>query len=173
MGASGGQGMDKKSRPARVQIWYELQTKSGAIEKKNLPFVMFTMADLRGKPATPRDKMRDRKPSEITAENFDKVMKSYSPTVSFNVPNMLPGGNKEEGIPVNLTFESMKSFSPDEIAKNVPVLKKLLDARNQLQNLLSYMDADRDIESLVARLRSDENLLKSLMAEGKPADGAQ
>lgn len=169
-GASGGQKVNKSSR---VQIWYELQTKNGAIEKKNIPFVMFSMADFRGKPKQPREKLRDRKPVEITGETFDKVMKSMAPRAQFQVPNVLPGANKDEDVPVDITFESLASFSPQEIAKAVPAMKKLLDTRNQLQNLLTYIDADKDIESLAKKLTAPggEELLKSLMAAAKPADG--
>jgi type VI secretion system protein ImpB len=171
MPASGGQGADKGSRPARVQIWYELDSGRG-IEKKEIPFVMMSMADLRGNVSAdkPREKLRDRKTSEISAENFDKVMKSYSPRVRFDVPNKLPGATADSMVPVDITFDSMASFSPENLARNVPHLKKLLDARNELQNLLTYMD-DRKIEELVQKLRGDENLLKSMMAAPKPEDG--
>lgn len=171
MPAGGGQAKDKGSRPARVQIYYELETRKGAVEKKELPFVMFSIADLKGKPEKPREKLKDRKAMEISNENFDKVMKSMAPRVDFEVPNVLPGAKEGEDVKVQLSFESLKSFSPDEIAKNVPALRKLLDARNELQNLLTYADANQDFENLVNKLRGNDALLKSLMAAPKPNEG--
>ena len=155
-----------RNRAPRVQIEYDVEV-YGAEKKVQLPFVMGVMSDLSGKPADPLAPVADRKFLEIDVDNFDSRMKSMKPRVAFAVPNTLTG---EGNISVDLTFESMDDFSPAAIAKKGGALSKLLEARQQLQNLVTYMDGKGGAEELVGRLMSDPSLLASMASSAKPAD---
>jgi type VI secretion system protein ImpB len=154
-----------RNRAPRVQIEYDLEL-YGAEKKVNLPFVMGVMSDLSGKPAEALAPVTDRKFLEIDVDNFDERLKSMKPRVAFQVPNTLTG---EGNIPVDITFESMADFSPGAIAKKVEPLAKLLEARTQLSNLLTYMDGKGGAEQLLSKVLGDQELLKSLAAAPKPA----
>lgn len=153
-----------RNRAPRVQIEYDLEL-YGSEKKINLPFVMGVMADLSGKPADPLAPVGDRKFLEIDTDNFDERLKSMKPRVAFNVPNTLTG---EGNLPVDITFESMADFSPAAIAKKVEPLAKLLEARTQLSNLLTYMDGKGGAEALMNKVISDPELLKTLGSSAKP-----
>jgi type VI secretion system protein ImpB len=154
-----------RNRAPRVQIEYDLEL-YGAEKKVSLPFVMGVMADLSGKPADPLAPVADRKFMEIDVDNFDERMKSMKPRVAFQVPNTLTG---EGNLSVDITFESMDDFSPAAVARKVEPLRKLLEARTQLSNLLTYMDGKGGAEALVSKVMSDPELLKSLASAPKPA----
>jgi type VI secretion system protein ImpB len=154
-----------RNRAPRVQIEYDLEL-YGAEKKVNLPFVMGVMSDLSGKPAEALAPVADRKFLEIDVDNFDERLKSMKPRVAFQVPNTLTG---EGNIPVDITFESMADFSPGAIAKKVEPLAKLLEARTQLSNLLTYMDGKGGAEALLSKVLGDQELLKSLATAPKPA----
>ncbi|HWA24644.1 MAG TPA: type VI secretion system contractile sheath small subunit [Lacunisphaera sp.] len=156
----------QRNRAPRVQIEYDVEL-YGAQKKVELPFVMGVMADLSGKPADPLAPVQDRKFLEIDAENFDERLKAMKPRVSFQVPNTLTG---EGSLNVDITFESMDDFSPAAIARKVEPLRKLLEARTQLSNLLSYMDGKDGAEALIAKALNDPEVLKSLASAPKPAE---
>lgn len=155
-----------RNRAPRVQIEYDVEL-FGASKKIQLPFVMGVMADLSGKPAEPLPGVADRKFLEIDVDNFDSRMKSMKPRVQFTVPNTLTG---EGNMAVEMTFGSMDDFSPAAIANKVEPLRKLLEARQQLSNLVTFMDGKTGAEELVERIMHDPELLKSLAAQAKPAD---
>jgi len=156
-----------RNRAPRVQIEYDLEV-YGATKKVELPFVMGVMADLSGKPADAPPGVADRKYTSIDVDNFDDVLKKAKPRVAFQVPNTLTG---EGNLSVDITFESMEDFSPAAIAKKVEALNKLLAARTELSNLLTYMDGKSGAEELVAKILKDPELLNSLAAAPKPAEG--
>lgn len=153
-----------RNRAPRVQIEYDVEV-YGAEKKVELPFVMGVMADLSGKPAEALPGVDERKFLEIDVDNFDDRLKAAKPRVAFQVPNTLTG---EGNISVDVTFESMDDFSPAAVAKKVESLNKLLTARTELSNLLTYMDGKSGAEDLVAKLLNDPTLLKSLAAAPKP-----
>jgi type VI secretion system protein ImpB len=153
-----------RNRAPRVQIEYDVEL-YGAQKKVELPFVMGVMADLSGKPAEPLPDVGDRKFLEIDVDNFDERLKSCKPRVAFQVPNTLTG---EGNLSVEMTFESMDDFSPAAVARKVDSLNKLLGARTQLANLLTYMDGKGKAEDLIGKLLQDPELLKSLAAAPKP-----
>lgn len=158
-----------RNRAPRVQIEYDVEV-YGAEKKVQLPFVMGVMADLSGQPADPLAPVADRKVLEIDVDNFDARLKAMKPRVAMQVPNTLTG---EGNLSVDLTFESMDDFSPAAIARKVEPLRKLLDARTQLSNLLTYMDGKSGAEDLMAKVMNDPELLKSLAAAPKPADESE
>ena len=156
-----------RNRAPRVQIEYEVEL-YGAEKKVQLPFVMGVMSDLSGKPSEPLAPVAERKFLEIDVDNFDSRMKSMKPRVAFQVPNVLTG---EGNLSVDITFENMDDFSPAAVASRVDGLKQLLEARQQLANLVTYMDGKTGAEELLAKVIKDEALLKSLASSAKPADG--
>lgn len=155
-----------RNRAPRVQIEYDVEL-YGAEKKVQLPFVMGVLADLSGKPADPLAPVADRKLLEIDVDNFDDRLKSMKPRVAFTVPNTLTG---EGNLNVDITFESMDDFSPAAIARKVEGLNKLLEARTQLANLVTYMDGKGGAEDLIAKVINDPALLQSLVAAPKPAE---
>ena len=158
-----------RNRAPRVQIEYDLET-YGAQQTISLPFVMGVMADLSGKPEEALPAVADRKFLEIDVDNFDERMKAAKPRVAFQVPNTLTG---EGNLSVDLTFESMEDFSPAAVAKKVEALDKLLSARTQLSNLLTYMDGKGGAEELVAKLLADPALMQSLSASPNPNEESE
>jgi len=153
-----------RNRAPRVQIEYDVEL-YGAEKKVQLPFVVGVMADLAGKSEVPQPGIADRKFLEIDIDNFDSRMKAMKPRAAFAVPNTLTG---EGNLSVDLTFESMDDFSPAAIAEKVEPLKKLLDARKELTNLMTYMDGKPGAEGLLADAMQNPELLKSLVAAPAP-----
>ncbi len=155
-----------RNRAPRVQIEYDVEV-FGAQKKVQLPFVMGVLADLSGKPADPLAPVADRKFQDFDTDNFDARMKAMKPRVQISVPNTLTG---EGSIPVEMTFQSMDDFSPAAVARSVEPLRKLLEARQELNNLITYMDGKTGAEQLLERVLNDPELLKSLAATPKPAE---
>jgi len=157
-----------RNRAPRVQIEYDVEL-YGAEKTIQLPFVMGVLSDLSGKPAEALAPVSERKFLEFDVDNFDQRMKSMKPRVAFQVSNALTG---DGNMSVEITFESMDDFSPAAIAKKVDSLSKLLEARTQLANLITYMDGKSGAEELIAKVLGDQALLKTLAASKKPADEA-
>jgi type VI secretion system protein ImpB len=155
-----------RNRAPRVQIEYDVEL-YGAEKKVQLPFVMGVMSDLSGKPSEALPSVADRKFLEIDTDNFDSRMKSMKPRVAFQVPNTLTG---DGNLSVDITFESMDDFSPAAVARKVDGLNKLLEARQQLSNLITYMDGKTGAEELISKVLADPALLSSLTAEAKPQE---
>jgi len=153
-----------RNRAPRVQIEYDVEL-YGAEKKVQLPFVMGVMSDLAGKSEEPQPAVADRKFLEIDVDNFDERMKSMKPRAAFTVPNTLTG---EGNMAVDITFESMNDFSPAAIAAKVEPLAKLLEARTQLSNLMTYMDGKTGAEDLIGKIIQDPTLLKTLAAQPSP-----
>jgi type VI secretion system protein ImpB len=165
--ATSSQKFIQRNRAPRVQIEYDVEL-YGAEKKVQLPFVMGVMSDLSGNPKDPLAPVADRKFVDVSVDNFDDRLKAMKPRVAFQVPNTLTG---EGNISVDLTFESLDEFSPAAIARKVGALNQLLEARNQLSNLVTYMDGRTGAEDLVANLLRDPALLQALAAAPKPEGG--
>jgi type VI secretion system protein ImpB len=153
-----------RNRAPRVQIEYDVEL-YGAEKKIELPFVMGVMADLSGKPAEPLPAVSDRKFLEVDVDNFDDRLKACKPRVSFQVPNTLTG---EGNLNVEMTFENMDDFSPAAVARKVDALNKLLQARTELANLLTYMDGKDKAEELVGKLLNNPEMMKSFTSAPNP-----
>lgn len=164
MGKASSQKFINRNRAPRVHIEYDVEL-YGAEKKVELPFVAGVMADLSGKPAEPLPPVADRKFLEIDVDNFDERLKACKPRVAFQVPNTLTG---EGNLAVEMTFQSMDDFSPAAVARKVDALNKLLTARTELSNLLTYMDGKSGAEDLIGKLLEDPNLLKAMAATPKP-----
>ena len=159
-----GQKFIARNRAPRVQIEYEVEI-YGSEKKIQIPFVMGVLADLSGKPAEALPDVADRKFLDIDVDNFDARMKAMKPRAAFVVPNTLTG---EGNLAVDVTFESMDDFSPAAVARKVDALNKLLEARTQLNNLLSYMDGKSAAEETIRQALQDPALLKALASAPKP-----
>jgi len=165
-----------RNRPPRVHIEYEVE-KWGSEVTVRLPFVAGVLADLSGKadppeevPAehgTARGSFEDRKFLEIDVDNFDQRMKAMKPRCSFQVPNTITG---ESNLSIDLTFETMDDFSPAAVARKVDGVRELLEAREQLKSLLSFMDGKTKAEDLISGLLNDEAMLRSLTARPNAVD---
>jgi len=155
-----GQKFIKRNRPPRVQISYE--DPYDAEKLVELPFVMGIMADLSGN-ASPVDKppMAERKFSNVDMDNFEEYMESVQPAATFRVDNKL-SDQPDEKMGVSLTFTKMSDFDPAGIARQVPALKALLEAREQLANLQRYMDGKVAAEDKLRQLLSSPELMKAL-----------
>jgi type VI secretion system protein ImpB len=153
-----------RNRAPRVQIEYDVET-YGSEKKVQLPFVVGVMSDLSGNPSDPLQPVSDRKMLEIDVDNFDDRMKAIKPRVAFMVPNTMTG---EGNVAVDITFTSLDDFSPAAVARKVDSLAKLLEARTQLSNLLTYMDGKSGAEALIAKVLNDPALLKTLAAQPAP-----
>ncbi len=166
MGKESSQKFIARNRAPRVQIEYDVEV-YGAEKSVQLPFVMGVLADLSGQPADPLAPVADRKFLEIDVDNFDERLKSMKPRVAVQVPNTLTG---EGNLSVDMTFESMDDFTPAAIARKVGSLNKLLEARGQLSNLLTYMDGKTGAEELIAKLLAEPTLMQALTSAPKPQE---
>jgi type VI secretion system protein ImpB len=165
VGSKSSQKFIGRNRAPRVQIEYDLEV-YGSEKKIILPFVMGVMADLSGNPKEALPPVAERKLLEIDVDNFDDRMKAIKPRAAFRVPNTLTGDGE---LTVDLSFDSMDDFSPAAVARKVEPLAKLLEARTQLSNLLTYMDGKSGAEELLGKLLQDHALMQSLTASANPA----
>lgn len=159
-----------RNRAPRVQIEYDVEL-YGAEQKVELPFVMGVMSDLSGQPDpdNPLPPVDQRKFLEISVDNFDDRMAAMTPRVAFNVPNTISGQGQ---VPVELRFNKMEDFSPAAVANQVEPLRRLLEMRERIASLLTYMDGKVDAERYVSELLQDPKRLSQLAAAAPalPAD---
>jgi type VI secretion system protein ImpB len=146
-------------RPPRVQIRYDVETK-GKMEKKELPFVVGVIADLSAESKAELKPLRDREVVDIDSQTLDTVMSKAAPRVALSVQNRLSDPNTK--LMVELNFKSMEDFEPARIAEQVPALKKLLDARKELKQLLSKMEGNDELERLLADVLTNKDKAKAV-----------
>lgn len=167
MSSKSGQRFIKENRAPRVHIEYEVET-YGSRQKVELPFVMGVMSDLSGKSEVEKKPLDKRDFLEFDMDNFEQRMEAIAPRAVFQVENTLTG---EGRLAVDLTFKSMEDFTPGAVARQVPALRKLLEARQELSDLMAYMDGKDGAQDLLDKVLKDPELMKSLAA-AKPADDA-
>ncbi len=155
-------------RPPRVQITYDVEV-GGAMELKELPFVVGVLGDFVGKPEEALPGVKQRKFVEVDRDNFDQVLAGMKPRLAFTTENKLQDDGSKMG--VELKFNSMEDFEPDQIVRQVDPLKKLVDARQKLSDLLSKMDGNDKLESILndvlANADKQKELSDALGLEGK------
>jgi type VI secretion system protein ImpB len=160
MAKDSGQKFIRRNRPPRVHITYE--NPANAEEKVEIPFVMGVMADLSGNtPGVDKPEIPDRKFLDFDMDNLDARMAAIQPGVSFRVENKLVE-NSGEKMGVQLRFDKMADFEPGAIAKQIPAVARLLEARQQLANLQRYMDGKVDAETNLRKLLADPQLMQAL-----------
>jgi len=150
-------------RAPRVQITYDVEV-GGAIENKELPFVVGVLADLSGKPAEPLPKLKDRKFVEIDRDNFARVLEGMKPRLAFKVDNKL-GGKDDSQIGVELKFKSLDDFHPQQVAEQVEPLRKLIEARRRLSELRNKLDGNDKLDELLQDVISSTEALTKLGKE--------
>lgn len=149
-------------RSPRVQITYDVEV-GDSIEKKEIPFVVGVLGDLSGKPDEPLPKMKDRKFVEIDRDNFNKVLEGMKPRVAFRVDNKL--ANDGTQLAIDLRFKSMDDFNPENVADQITPVKKLVEARKRLSDLLSKLDGNDKLDELLQDIISNNESLKKLENE--------
>ena len=152
----------KRVRKPRVHITYDVETE-GAVEVKELPFVMGVMGDFSGDPTEPLKPLRDRKFIQIDRDNFDQVMQRMSPGLKLRVENTLKGDGST--MPVELKFSSMDDFEPGRIVEQVEPLRRLMETRTKLRDLMTKADSSEQLETLLEQILQDSGQMDSLRAE--------
>jgi len=141
-------------RPPRVHITYDVEI-GGAIENKELPFVLGVLGDFSGNPEEPLPRVKDRKLIEIDRDNFDQVLAAMKPRLTYRVDNKLTSDGSKMGVELN--FKSIDDFHPDNVVQQVEPLRKLVNARQRLSDLLSKMDGNDKLETILNEIASDTN----------------
>jgi len=157
----------ERVRPPRVHITYDVET-GGAIEVKELPFVMGVMGDFTGQPVDPLPKLKDRRFIEVTLDNFDSVLESIKPHVAFSVDNKLSEDDNVGQLKVDLKFKSMDYFEPDKVAKQVKPLRELLDLRTRLSDLKGALQTNDKLDEVLLETVSNTEKLNKLRSEIGP-----
>ncbi|MEO5598768.1 MAG: type VI secretion system contractile sheath small subunit [Novosphingobium sp.] len=166
--AKSGQRFIKENRAPRVHIEYEVET-GGAKQKVELPFVMGVMSDLSGKSHVAKKALNDREFVEFDMDNFDQRMAAIAPRAAFNTENTLTGEGK---LAVDLEFKSMEDFSPGAVAKKVPALAQLLEVRQQVNDLMLYMDGKDGAQELLDNLLKNPDMMKALSSARQNSEGS-
>ena len=154
----------ERVRPPRVNISYEVET-GGAIELKELPFVMGVLGDFTGQPVEPLAKLKDRKFVDVTPDNFDEVLASMKPHLTFTVENKLSEDPDAGKLGIDLQFESLDDFSPDAVARQVKPLREMLELRTKLADLRGTLQGNDKLDEILQATLTDEDKLKRLKNE--------
>lgn len=152
----------KRTRKPRVHITYELETNGTTVEKE-IPFVMGVMGDYSGDNTDNKKSLKDRKFSQIDRDNFNDIMSKVNPQLRMKVENMLEQDGSE--MSVNLDFKNMEDFEPQKIVEHIEPLRKLMETRNKLRDLLTKADRSEDLESILEDVLSNTAALSSLSNE--------
>jgi len=152
----------KRVRPPRVHITYDVETE-GAVVQKELPFVVGVMGDFSGNPTEPLKPMKDRKFIQIDRDNFNDVMTRMTPGLNLRVENTLQGDGSE--LAVQLKFNALENFEPAHVVQQVEPLRKLLETRDKLRDLLTKVDRSQDLENVLEQVLENTERLKQLSAD--------
>ena len=152
----------KRVRPPRVHITYDVETE-GAVVQKDLPFVVGVMGDFSGDPSEPLKPLKDRKFVQIDRDNFNDVMARMTPGLNLKVENTLKGDGSE--MAVQLKFRSIEDFEPANVVKQVEPLRKLLETRDKLRDLLTKVDRSEELENILERVLENSDELKKLSSD--------
>jgi type VI secretion system protein ImpB len=159
----------QRVRKPRVHIKYEVETE-GAMVEKELPFVVGVLGDFSGNPTQPLKPFGERKFVQIDRDNFDEVMRRMTPGLNLQVENTLADDGTD--LPVVLKFEKLEDFEPAAVAAQVPALKRLLEARNKLRDLMAKADRSEELENLLERILQSEADMKALVEELEAKTGS-
>jgi len=152
----------KRVRKPRVHITYDVET-NGAVAKKELPFVMGVMGDYSGDNTDDKKPLKDRKFSQIDRDNFNEIMSKTAPKLNMKVDNTLANDGSE--MSVALDFKEMEDFEPHKLVEQVEPLKKLMETRNKLRDLLSKADRSDELENLLEEILSNADTMAALSGE--------
>ena len=157
-------------RPPRVQITYDVEV-GGAIQNKELPFVMGVLGDSSGMPEKPLPKLRDRNFVSIDRDNFNDVLKGANPRLVYRVDNRLAGDGGDSMLPVELKFQSLEDFEPDRVARQVERLRKLLEMRERLSDLKNKLYGNDKLDELLQDIVQSTDKLQNLRQESHRDSG--
>lgn len=149
----------KRVRKPRVHITYDVET-DGAVLEKELPFVVGVMGDFTGDSTKPLKPLKERRFIQIDKDNINEVMRNMTPGLNFKVDNTLENDGSE--MAVNLEFNSMDDFEPAAIVEQVEPLKKLMDTRNQLRDLMTKIDRSDELEGIMEKVLQNTDDLDEL-----------
>jgi len=152
----------KRVRKPRVHITYDIET-NGAVQEKEIPFVMGVMGDYSGDSVDNKKALTDRSFTQIDRDNFDEVMNKIAPSVNMKVENTLEGDGSE--MSVGLDFNKMSDFEPQNIVKKIPPLSQLMETRNKLRDLLTKADRSADLENLLEEVLKSTDTLTALQEQ--------
>lgn len=152
----------KKVRKPRVHITYDVET-NGATETKELPFVIGTMGDYSGDNTEGKKSLKERKFVSIDKDNFNQVLQKVEPKLNYRVENTLSDDSSD--LPVDLTFKSIEDFEPQNVAKQIEPIQKLIDARNKLRDLMSKADRSEELEELLEEILQNSDKVSQLSQE--------
>lgn len=159
-------------RPPRVHVTYEVEV-GDAIEIKELPFVMGVLGDFTGQPTEPLARLRDRKFTEVTPDNFDSVLEGMKPHLAFAVENKLAEDANAPQLKIDLNFKSLDDFEPENVVRQVKPLSELMDLRTKLSNLRASLQGNDRLEEALLGAVGDQDKLDKLKKElDKPAGGS-
>jgi type VI secretion system protein ImpB len=154
----------ERVRPPRVNITYDVEL-GGAIEMKELPFVMGVLGDFSGQPSEPLARLQDRKFVDVTLDNFDDVLASMKPHLAYAVDNKLTGEANAGKLGIDLTFKSLDDFSPEAVARQVGPLRELLELRQKLADLRGSLQGNVKLDEILQATLGDDEKMKQLKAE--------
>lgn len=165
----------KRVRKPRVHITYDVET-GGAQVQRELPFVVGVLGDFSGNPEQPLKPLKDRKFVQIDRDNFDDVMAKVAPEINMKVENTIAGDGSQ--LPVSLKFKSLADFDPAKVAEQVEPLKRLMETRAKLNDLMTKVDRSEQLEALLEKVLQNQADLSKLQSElgiggdGQPEGGA-
>ncbi len=154
----------ERVRPPRVHVTYDVEV-GDAIEMKELPFVLGVMADFTGQPEQPLPRLKDRRFVEVTPDNFDAVLESMKPHLSFSVDNKLSDDPDAGQLKVDLHFKSLEDFEPEQVARQVRPLRELLELRTKLADLRGTLQTNERLDELLMKAVTNTEELEKLRAE--------
>lgn len=159
-------------RPPRVHVTYDVET-GGAIEVKELPFVMGVLGDFTGQPETPLPKLKERKFVEVTPDNYDSVLEGMKPHLAFSVENKLSEDPEAGQLKVDLRFKALQDFEPEQVARQVKPLKEMLDLRTRLSDLRGSLQGNDKLDELLVDAVSNTEKLNRLKSELGKGEGGE
>lgn len=146
-------------RPPRVHITYDVEV-GDAVEQKEIPFVAGVLSDLSGKPEVPLGPLKERKYVEVDRDNFDTVLDGMKPRLTYRVENKIEENDSTIG--VELKFKSLDDFHPERVAEQVEPIRKLVEARKKLYNLMAKIDGNDKLEELLQDVISNSTKLEAI-----------
>ncbi len=164
----------ERVRPPRVHITYDVEV-GDAIENKELPFVMGVLGDFTGQPAEALPRLRDRRFVEVTPDNFDEVLSSMKPHLAYAVDNKLSDDDNAGQLKVDLNFNSLDDFNPENVARQVKPLRDLLDLRTKMNDLKGTLQTNEKLSDVLLEAVSNTekmNQLKGEIGKGKEEGGS-
>jgi len=163
----------ERVRPPRVHVTYDVET-GGAIEIKELPFVMGVLGDFSGQPVEALPRLKERRFVEVTPDNFDSVLESMKPHLAFSLDNKLSEDPNAGQLKVDLNFKSLDDFAPESVAKQVKPLRELLELRTRLSDLKGTLQTNDKLDEVLLEAVHNTDKLNKLRAElggGKEEEG--